>query len=73
MTDRLHSILVRVAHPPSADTVFLFSLNRLNVGISRARCLACLICTEGLLIPCARSVEKMRLIATRNTFVEWVT
>lgn len=50
---------------------FLFSRNRLNVAISRARCLAYLVCTEELLNARARSVEEMRLIATLNAFVEW--
>jgi len=51
---------------------FLFSRNRLNVAISRARCLAYLVCTEELLNARARSVDDMRSIATLNAFVEWV-
>ena len=51
---------------------FLFSRNRLNVAISRARCLAYLVCTEDLLDTRARSVDEMRLIATLNAFVEHV-
>jgi superfamily I DNA and/or RNA helicase len=49
---------------------FLFSRNRLNVAISRARCLAYLVCTEGLLNTRARTVADMRLLATLNAFVE---
>ena len=49
---------------------FLFSRNRLNVAISRARCLAYLVCTEDLLNTRARTVDEMRLIATLNAFVE---
>ena len=49
---------------------FLFSRNRLNVAISRARCLGYLVCTEDLLDTRARSVDEMRLIATLNAFVE---
>lgn len=48
---------------------FLFSRNRLNVAISRARCLAYLVCTEELLNSRARSVEEMRLISTLCSFV----
>lgn len=48
---------------------FLFSRERLNVAISRARCLAYLVCTEELLSTRARSVKEMRLIATLNAFV----
>lgn len=50
---------------------FLFSRNRLNVAISRARCLAYLVCTEELLDTRARNVDDMRLISTLNAFVEW--
>jgi uncharacterized protein len=50
---------------------FLFSRNRLNVAISRARCLAYLVCTEDLLNTRVKSVDEMRLIATLNAFVEW--
>ncbi len=49
---------------------FLFSRHRLNVAISRARCLAVVISTEELLETRARSTEEMRLIATLNAFVE---
>ena len=38
---------------------------------SAARCLAYLVCTEGLFNTCARSVDEMRPIATLNAFVEW--
>ena len=50
---------------------FLFSRERLNVAISRARCLAYLVCTEELLDTRARSVEEMRCIAALDAFVEW--
>jgi uncharacterized protein len=50
---------------------FLFSRNRLNVAISRARCLAYLVCTDELLNTRARNVEDMRLISTLNAVVEY--
>jgi uncharacterized protein len=50
---------------------FLFSRNRLNVAISRARCLAYLVCTEELLNSRARDVDEMRLISTLCSFVEY--
>ena len=50
---------------------FLFSRNRLNVAVSRARCLAYLVCTEELLNSRARDVEEMRLISTLCSFVEY--
>ncbi|MEW2481735.1 TM0106 family RecB-like putative nuclease [Mycobacterium sp. NPDC049093] len=52
---------------------FLFSRNRLNVAVSRARCLAYLVCTEQLLNTRARTVADMRLLATLNAFVEHAT
>ena len=50
---------------------FLFSRNRLNVAISRARCLAYLVCTEELLNSRAQDIEQMRLIGTLSAFVEY--
>jgi superfamily I DNA and/or RNA helicase len=49
---------------------FLFSRNRLNVAVSRAQCVAYLVCTEELLNSRARTVEDMRLIGTVSAFVE---
>ena len=54
--------------PRGAD--FLFSKNRLNVAISRARCLAYLVCTDELLNTRARDVREMKLISTLCAFVE---
>jgi uncharacterized protein len=52
---------------------FLFSKNRLNVAISRARCLVYLVCTDQLLNTRASDVEEMKLIATLCSFVEFAT
>jgi superfamily I DNA and/or RNA helicase len=52
------------------DVAFLFSRNRLNVAISRARCLAYLCCAPTLLETRARSVEEMRLISTLCSLTE---
>ncbi len=54
--------------PRTAD--FLFSKNRLNVAISRARCLAYLVCTDELLDTRARDVDEMELISALCSFVE---
>lgn len=43
------------------DASFLLSRNRLNVAISRARCLAILVASPGLLDLVANSVDEMRL------------
>ena len=44
------------------DASFLLSRNRLNVAISRARCLAVIVASGGLLDLDARTVEEMRLV-----------
>ena len=49
---------------------FLFSRNRLNVAVSRARCLAYLVCTDTLLNARARTIDEMRLIGTLCAFVD---
>jgi uncharacterized protein len=49
---------------------FLFSRNRLNVAISRARCLAVLVCSPRLLDIHAQSIEQMRLVNALCRFAE---
>jgi predicted RecB family nuclease len=49
---------------------FLMSRNRLNVAVSRAQCLAYLVCTPQLLEVEARTIEHMRLANALCRFVE---
>jgi len=49
---------------------FLLSRNRLNVAISRARCLAYLVASPRLLEVDARTIEHMRLANALCRFVE---
>jgi superfamily I DNA and/or RNA helicase len=49
---------------------FLFSRNRLNVAISRARCLSVLAASPRLLEVDARTIEHMRLANALCRFVE---
>jgi predicted RecB family nuclease len=49
---------------------FLFSRNRLNVAISRARCLAFLVASPRLLEIRCRTVEQMRLVSALCRLVE---
>jgi hypothetical protein len=49
---------------------FLFSHNRLNVAVSRARCLAILVASPKLLDLTCRTVEQMRLVNALCRFVE---
>jgi superfamily I DNA and/or RNA helicase len=49
---------------------FLYSRNRLNVAVSRARCLAILVCSPRLLDLKPRTVEQTRLVNALCRFVE---
>jgi superfamily I DNA and/or RNA helicase len=49
---------------------FLFSRNRLNVAVSRARCLAYVVASPRLLDTECRTVEQMRLVNALCRFVE---
>jgi superfamily I DNA and/or RNA helicase len=49
---------------------FLFSRNRFNVAISRAECLAYLVCSPRLLEVDCRTIEHMRLANALCRFVE---
>ncbi|MEJ7569279.1 MAG: TM0106 family RecB-like putative nuclease [Gaiellaceae bacterium] len=49
---------------------FLLSRNRLNVAISRAQCLAYLVCSPRLLEVNARTIQQMRLANALCRFVE---
>jgi superfamily I DNA and/or RNA helicase len=50
---------------------FLLSRNRLNVAISRAQCLAYLVCSPRLLDVNCRTIEQMRLANALCRFVEF--
>jgi superfamily I DNA and/or RNA helicase len=56
---------------------FLFSLNRLNVAVSRARGLSVLVCSPELLRARCRTPEQMRLVNALCRFAEmaepWIT
>lgn len=50
---------------------FLFSRNRLNVAVSRAQCLAVLVCSPRLLEARCRSIEEMELVNALCRLVEY--
>jgi predicted RecB family nuclease len=52
------------------DIDFLFSRNRLNVAVSRARCLAILVANPRLLDIACKTTEQMRLVNRVCRFVE---
>jgi uncharacterized protein len=49
---------------------FLFSRNRLNVAVSRARCLAYIVASPRLLDTECRTVEQIKLVNALCRFVE---
>jgi uncharacterized protein len=49
---------------------FLLSRNRLNVAISRAQCLAILVCSPRLLEARCRTIEEMQLVNALCRLVE---
>jgi uncharacterized protein len=50
---------------------FLFSRNRLNVAVSRARCLAYVVASPRLLEADCKTVEQMKLLNALCRFVEF--
>src|SRR5690606_31434489 len=69
----MFSMATSSAAEMSRTADFLFSRNRLNVAISRARCLAYVVCTDQLLDSRARTVEDMQLISTLCAFAEYAS
>jgi predicted RecB family nuclease len=53
------------------NLTFLFSRNRLNVAISRAQCLAILVCSPRLLETRCHSIEEMQLVNALCRLVEY--
>jgi uncharacterized protein len=53
--------------PPSS---FLFSRNRLNVAVSRARCLAVVVANPRLLDIACKTPDEMKLVNALCRFVE---
>jgi uncharacterized protein len=52
---------------------FLYSLNRLNVATSRARCLSILVCSPTLFEPECRTPEQMRMANAFCRYLEMAT
>ena len=66
----IYSLATSSANDLPRTVEFLYSLNRLNVAISRARGLAVLICNPALLSIRCRTPEQMRLANALCRFVE---
>jgi uncharacterized protein len=60
----LVSMTTSTAEDVSRGLKFLYSWNRLNVAISRARCLAVVVVSPGLLEAPCNSIEQMKLVNT---------
>src|SRR5206468_5802861 len=73
-TRRMHPDVYSMATSSAEDVPrtldFLFSRNRLNVAVSRAMCLVCIVASPRLLESRARTIEQMRLINALCRFAE---
>ncbi len=52
---------------------FLYSLNRLNVATSRAKCLSILVCSPALFEPECRTPEQMKMVNAFCRYLEMAT
>jgi uncharacterized protein len=66
----IYSMAASSAEDAPRGMEFLYSLNRLNVAVSRAQGLAILVCSPGLLRAPCRTVEQMGLASALCRFVE---
>jgi AAA domain len=66
----IYSLATSSAEELPRNLTFLFSRNRLNVAVSRARCLAFVVYSPRLLDAPARSIKEMRLINALCLLVE---
>ena len=66
----LYSMATSSAGDAPRGMEFLYSLNRLNVATSRARCVAAIVASPALLTPDCRAPEQMRLANPFCRFLE---
>ena len=66
----LYSMATSSAHDAPRGMEFLYSLHRLNVATSRARCVAAIVASPALLTPDCRTPEQMRLANPFCRFLE---
>lgn len=69
----LFSAAASSAEDAARGVGFVFDRHRFNVAISRARCLAILVCTRQLLEAYVTSIDAMRTVAAACDFVERAT
>jgi uncharacterized protein len=66
----IYSMATSSAEDVPRGIEFLFSRNRLNVAVSRARCVAVLVCAPELLQVRCRTPEQLRLVNALCLYVE---
>ena len=66
----LYSMATSTPEDAPRQMEFLYSRNRLNVAVSRARCQAILVCSPELLLARCRTPEQMRLVDAFCRFME---
>ena len=66
----IYSMATSTADEAPRGMEFLYSLHRLNVATSRARCVAAIVANPGLLTPDCRTPEQMRLANPFCRFLE---
>ena len=66
----IYSMATSTADEAPRGMEFLYSLHRLNVAISRARCVAAIVASPALLTPDCRTPEQMRLANPFCRFLE---
>ena len=66
----LYSMATSTADEAPRGMEFLYSLHRLNVATSRARCVAAIVATPALLTPNCRTPEQMQLANPFCRFLE---
>jgi len=66
----IYSMAASTADDVPRGVDFLFSLNRLNVAVSRARALAVVVCNPALLHTSCRTTDQLRLVNALCRFSE---
>jgi uncharacterized protein len=66
----IYSMASSSAEDAPRDMTFLYSGNRLNVAVSRARAIAVIVASPALLDATARTPEQMRLVSALCRYVE---
>ena len=69
----IYSMATSTADEAPREMEFLYSLHRLNVATSRARCVAAIVASPTLLTPDCRTPEQMRLANPFCRFLELAT